>query len=303
MASIHSVIHEFEVLYSSRIVQKDKKWNDGKLRYYEFNGKLEIVNEDDQIIATDFNQSKNHKQFLETKLVVNNQFKLSSNKLVIEVLDKLLTYERDVVIRKQALTQVKMEPTPQVKLEPITPSLNGMTTPISLPRRLGLPRVKLEPKSPSIKALPSYRKVKIKKEPHNEEIDKIIKKPIILKNPNILRKQPKHHISPIILRDRTHTLPRIPPYSSRIFQHLGSKEQVKVKKEESIKSTTSVENADIIYDLSDFEEDERFLNMLQELKKARDVTEEQAPSSKANDAHDFDLSSNSDFDDIDLEVT
>ena len=389
--SIHSVIHEFEVLYSNRIIQKDKKWNDGKLRYYEFNGKLEIVNEDDNIIATDFNQLKNHKQFLQSKLAVNNQFTLSNNKLIIEIIDKLSTYERDVVLNKKATqVSVKVEPTNSVRPRMATPSVNGnfpMLTPNSLGRRIGLQRtVKLEPKSPiSIKLehpnfiatpLPSHKKprlTKVKSEPltmnqnHIKSIKPSIKKTpqskstiqskpiirnrVILKNSNILRKQdlnlpkqdanlPKQDSYKTknlqnsdlqlirILRDRTNILPRIPPYSSRIFKHLSASKphketsqtkDIKVKQEmNSIKTTKSLENADIIYDLSDFEEDERFLSMLQELKKARNspngteksLKEVQTPSKKAtispvsaskiNEAHDFDLSSNSDFDDIDL---
>lgn len=403
--SIHSVIHEFEVLYSNRIIQKDKKWNDGKLRYYEFNGKLEIVNEDENIIATDFNQLKNHKQFLQSKLAVNNQFTLSNNKLIIEIIDKLSTYERDVVLNKKATqVSVKVEPTNSVRPRMATPSVNGnfpMLTPNSLGRRIGLQRtVKLEPKSPiSIKLehpnfiatpLPSHKKprlTKVKSEPltmnknHVKSIKPItrntpqskstiqskprIRNHVILKNSNILRKQdvnlpnqdanlPKQDANILkqdvnlpkedsyktnnqqnsdiqlirILRDRTNILPRIPPYSSRIFKHRSASKphketsqtkDIKVKQEmNSIQTTKSLENADIIYDLSDFEEDERFLSMLEELKRARDspnatenaVKEVQTPSknisispvsaSKINEAHDFDLSSNSDFDDIDL---
>lgn len=396
--SIHSVIHEFEVLYSNRIIQKDKKWNDGKLRYYEFNGKLEIVNEDDNIIATDFNQLKNHKQFLQSKLAVNNQFTLSNNKLIIEIIDKLSTYERDVVLLKKATqVSVKLEPTNSVRPTMATPSVNGnfpMLTPNSLGRRIGLQRtVKLEPKSPTLiklehpnliaTPLPSHKKLratKVKSEPltmnqnHVKSIKPItrntpqskstiqskpiIRNRVILKNSNILRKQdlnlpnqdsnlpkqdanlPKQDSYKTknqqnsdlqlirILRDRTNILPRIPPYSSRIFKHLSASKphkessqtkDIKVKQEmNSIKTTKSLDNADIIYDLSDFEEDERFLSMLQELKKARDspngteksLKEVQTPSKKAtispvsaskiNEAHDFDLSSNSDFDDIDL---
>ena len=389
--SIHSVIHEFEVLYSNRIIQKDKKWNDGKLRYYEFNGKLEIVNEDDNIIATDFNQLKNHKQFLQSKLAVNNQFTLSNNKLIIEIIDKLSTYERDVVLHKKATqVSVKLEPTNSVLPTMATPSVNcnfPMLTPNSLGRRVGLQRtVKLEPKSPTLiklehpnliaTPLPSHKKLrvtKVKSEPltmnqnHIKSIKPSIKKTpqskstiqskpiirnrVILKNSNILRKQdlnlpkqdanlPKQDSYKTknlqnsdlqlirILRDRTNILPRIPPYSSRIFKHLSASKphketsqtkDIKVKQEmNSIKTTKNLDNADIIYDLSDFEEDERFLSMLQELKKARDspngteksLKEVQTPSKKAtispvsaskiNEAHDFDLSSNSDFDDIDL---
>lgn len=49
-----SIVHDYVVLYSKRIYQKDKRWADGRLKYFEFNRKLEVISDDGLLVSSDF---------------------------------------------------------------------------------------------------------------------------------------------------------------------------------------------------------------------------------------------------------
>ena len=93
---LQSIVHEYNVLYSSRIHQRDKRWSDGILRFYEFNSKLEVANEHGIIITTDFIKNKPNSHTLSKTLVPDNEFKLPNNKLILQISDKISVYERDI---------------------------------------------------------------------------------------------------------------------------------------------------------------------------------------------------------------
>ncbi|ODV80137.1 uncharacterized protein CANTADRAFT_48906 [Suhomyces tanzawaensis NRRL Y-17324] len=394
METLESIVHEFTILYSNRIHQKDKKWNDGRLKYYEFNGKIEILNDDDNIISTDFVQTKNHKQVLATKLAVNNQFKLTNNKLVIEVTDQGATYTRDITnsFKKKtpmSLSEIKYEEVTPIKREyktPLTPT-SGDTLNRQVKRRhVGLrkvkPKIKSDPetgtrdldfkiKSPQVKVKIEHEEPLFQSPPHsiisknssyqhllkNISSDKSSRNPSPISTPKTIPLTG----STVTTRTPPKRIPRISPGSSKHFQYLNHKSinqsredytdslaqgnlQVIKAEPESFESKKSLEEADIIYDLSDFEEDEKFLKMLKEMQNERDIrgvnfgndmqgTQEEmiqfskenvpvstvdetlstpskaqgpiqsrntpASNKKCNESHDFDLSSSSEFEDVD----
>lgn len=86
-----SIVHEYNVLYSNRIHQKDKKWVDGTLKYYEFNRKVQIYNNDGILIKLDFVSERFSKNFKE-----NETFVLPSNSLLVQIDCYSTSYERDV---------------------------------------------------------------------------------------------------------------------------------------------------------------------------------------------------------------
>ncbi|RLV93026.1 hypothetical protein JA1_002787 [Spathaspora sp. JA1] len=270
-----SIVHEFQVLFSNRIRQKDKKWNDGKLQFYEFNNKLQLFNQENYLISTDFIRDKPISFILNTILVEDNEFTMPNNKYMLQIQDKIGVVERDITFKKRS--QVKQEPRVQVKQEPTSV------------------HVKQESKSPGSRRIKQEQKA-----PPNSntllEIDSRIKQrsPIrilpksstwfnYINNPT--RTQPI---------ENTEARPIEQTSSPQLIEKTGSPQllehtdQPSIKQEQNFDSGTSIEQADIIYDLSDFEQDQKFADML----KTKRVN--------YNQAHDFDLSSQSDFDDVDL---
>lgn len=106
-----SIVHEWSVLYTNRIFQRDKKWCDGKLKYYVFNNKVEVSNEDDQLIEVDFITPKFASNFTDGK-----QVRLPGNRIIVEIDTHLSTYSRDIselskrVKREHASVNIKKEP-------------------------------------------------------------------------------------------------------------------------------------------------------------------------------------------------
>ncbi|QBM89048.1 Protein of unknown function DUF2439 [Metschnikowia aff. pulcherrima] len=94
--SLLSIVHEFAVLYSSRVLQKDKRWSDGRLRYYELNNKLEVFSDDMLLVSTDFYPHHARKP-LETGVFDEGAvYVLPSGKLILEFNEYLGSFERDL---------------------------------------------------------------------------------------------------------------------------------------------------------------------------------------------------------------
>lgn len=92
-----SVVHEFSVLYSNRVHQKDKKWSDGRLKYYEFNRKIEILSEEMMLVASDF-YPPGGKPPLESGVFEDgNTYKLPNGKVIVEFAEYLGCKERDIL--------------------------------------------------------------------------------------------------------------------------------------------------------------------------------------------------------------
>lgn len=80
--------HEYSILYSLRVSQRDKKWVDGVLRFYEHNKRVIVLNENDMMIASDYFPSKTVTQVIESILLEGKIFKLATNSLVVQILSK-----------------------------------------------------------------------------------------------------------------------------------------------------------------------------------------------------------------------
>ncbi|KAK6202723.1 uncharacterized protein RJT21DRAFT_118797 [Scheffersomyces amazonensis] len=291
----HSVVHEYSVLYSDRILQKDKKWNDGKLRFYELNGKLEVSNSNDNIIASDFFASKSNSQIQHNYLRVDNQFKLPNRSLLIEILEIGPVYERDISksFPKKSPKPLKINENIPMALLKIDPnSLNLSTT---RRRRIGLTR---STKSQSIPpSLPVSIPVPVPITSKKSYTP--IKQNNVLKSINKQKSTSNDRIKNLFKRYEqinALTLPRIPPSSNKRLQFLQQdlvtpnsdpipNMEVRIKvKEESIPiiSTTTVEEADLIYDLSDLEEDDKFHEMIIKLRRQREEEELKKLESEAS---------------------
>lgn len=91
---IQSVVEEFSILYTDRLVQKDKKWADGTLKYYQFNNKVEIFNEQGILVKADFKS---------IKFEVDQQYRI--NKFLVEIIDYQGTVTRDIQLKKEPDSQ------------------------------------------------------------------------------------------------------------------------------------------------------------------------------------------------------
>ncbi|EMG47204.1 hypothetical protein G210_2492 [Candida maltosa Xu316] len=96
---IRSVIHEYNILYTSRVRQKTKNWIDGKLTFYEFNQKVEIHNENNLLVATDFYKNRTVNDLLNNLLKEDQEFKLPNCGYLIQMLEKIGVFEREVNLR------------------------------------------------------------------------------------------------------------------------------------------------------------------------------------------------------------
>ncbi|OBA19028.1 hypothetical protein METBIDRAFT_22843, partial [Metschnikowia bicuspidata var. bicuspidata NRRL YB-4993] len=94
--SLISVVHEFAVLYSSRVYQRDKKWSDGRLRYYELNNKLEVLSEDMLLVGSDFYPHQARKPIESGVFSDGSEYTLPNGKLILEFNDYLGSFERDL---------------------------------------------------------------------------------------------------------------------------------------------------------------------------------------------------------------
>lgn len=347
--TVISVVHEFSILYSSRVFQRDKKWSDGLLKYYEFNGKMEILCDDGSIVATDFVHPRNQPLVLTTKLVVDKQFTLSTNKLIIEITDQLSTYTREVSFKKPVDTKkrepvVKQEPkyTPNLSIHPRVIIKKEYTEPIPTQhrRRIGLRPVKRTSKS---NATPTATQIKKEQQEPNDHPIKVKierespKKSTLVKleptSPKVLNREqvinnrriakllpvrktlftPPRHLTDKVSRlvnvfayiDSFNVpIARIPAKSSAIFKFIQNGKEthpVRIKQESGpFHLKKDINSADIIYDLSDFEEDVQFQRMLKE-RTIPNPADNVNTSNDTEEADDFDLSATSEVDDIDLQ--
>ncbi|EGV66435.1 hypothetical protein PSN45_002965 [Yamadazyma tenuis] len=130
-----SIVHEYSILYSDRLVQKDKKWVDGFLRYYEFNNKVEILNEDEQLVKGDF---KN------ISFEVGKQYVI--NKMLVDIIDFNGTSERyiSVLLKKEPVSGDSPSVSNSIKQESIPTTIRRSPSMSSLPKP---PAIKIQQRS------------------------------------------------------------------------------------------------------------------------------------------------------------
>lgn len=178
--SLRSVVHEYEVLYSTRVVQKEKRWNDGKLRYYEFNRKIEVHSDDNLLVATEFYPHESKNPITSGAFADGMALMFPSGKLIVEVTGYIGVFERDVTIKKEA--PHKPEVNVQKELHELLYALGDHRYSLRLTKSslglTGLPTRKcLSPKaSGGISKTAVYkpvglRKVKASKSPHKVVCD------------------------------------------------------------------------------------------------------------------------------------
>lgn len=116
-----SVVHTYTILYSKRVHQKDKKWEDGKLRFYEFNNKFEVISDDGMRVATDFYPSEKKLRKDGPPFEVGTTLVLPSGNLIVEFDDYVGVTNRDVTaaFTKTPVEARPVQPQPQILLEPI----------------------------------------------------------------------------------------------------------------------------------------------------------------------------------------
>lgn len=91
-----SVVHTYTVLYSKRVLQKDKKWEDGKLRFYQFNNKFEVISDDGMLVATDFYPSEKKFSKDGPPFEVGTTLVFPSGNLIVEFDDYVGVTSKDV---------------------------------------------------------------------------------------------------------------------------------------------------------------------------------------------------------------
>ncbi|CAK7897808.1 hypothetical protein CAAN3_03S07558 [[Candida] anglica] len=110
-----SVVQEYSILYSSRLKQKSKNWQDGILKFYHFNNRIDIHNGEGHLIASDFFPPSRLPSRIETEyLKEGNEFKLPNGNILIEMDEKLECYERDV---SNMFKRTDATPNPEVKIK------------------------------------------------------------------------------------------------------------------------------------------------------------------------------------------
>lgn len=120
---ILSVVHDYSILYSNRIIQKDKRWADGRLRFYELNNKLEVYSEEQFLIATDFYPSTKKLPLQTGAFEEGTEYKLPSGKFLLSLQEYLGCSMRDVSkVFKKASSKTpeangKIVPTTYIKQE------------------------------------------------------------------------------------------------------------------------------------------------------------------------------------------
>jgi len=97
---IISEILEYEIMFTYNVTQKLKKWNDGKLKYFKFNNKVQIFNDDSILITQEFLQ--NDKLLQESNW--GNEFKIGGVLITIESMISESTRDLTKMFKKDTVT-------------------------------------------------------------------------------------------------------------------------------------------------------------------------------------------------------
>lgn len=90
-----SVVHEFVVLYTDKVTEKNKRWFDGTLRYFDLNGKVQLQNLDGIVISEDFT-NRTKEDVLNKLLIPTKKYTFPNKSVLIDILEKSSTNIRDV---------------------------------------------------------------------------------------------------------------------------------------------------------------------------------------------------------------
>lgn len=196
--SLISIVHDFAVLYSTRVHQKDKRWSDGRLRFYEFNNKIEVLSEEQALVMVDF-YPQSAKQPLEAGVFADgNTYTFPSGKMMVEFSEYLGCTERDV---SKAFSRSS---TPHIKKEAGSPEA------LVTSKHIKTVSVKLEEtNSPTVKRVRRVGLARPKRQTKQLELTSFIK-PVGLTPEERLKK----------LMSRPSKTPRILPGSNKLTRRL-----------------------------------------------------------------------------------
>lgn len=90
-----SVVHEFIVLYTDRVLEKNKRWFDGNLRYFELNGKVQLQDLEGNVVAEDYTQ-RTKEEVLDKLFVPSKKYTFSNKSVIVDIMEKSATDVRDV---------------------------------------------------------------------------------------------------------------------------------------------------------------------------------------------------------------
>lgn len=102
-----SVVHTYSILYSRRVHQKDKKWADGKFKFYELNNKLEIISDEGMLVASDFLPTERNRVRESGIFEPGKTFVIPSGIVLVEFIDYLGVSNRNIIMpvgKAQAIT-------------------------------------------------------------------------------------------------------------------------------------------------------------------------------------------------------
>lgn len=190
----NSIVHEYRVLYSTRIVQKDKKWCDGILRYYEVNNKVELSNPTQLLLVSDF-LSGSINFVMNEMLASGHEFKLPNKLFLLMVDEKIGSSVRDVSQAIRARKDTVVVPQPFIKSEPLVKN-EPLVEKVVASSRLVNDKKPIRPlvsRKVGISRPVSRKKTTVKQETSQFKVPSKIRKPCV----------------------------RIPPRSSTVFQYLN----------------------------------------------------------------------------------
>lgn len=108
-----SEIDEYTILFTTRVHQKQKSWQDGLMKHYKLNNKIEILNDDGVIVSSEFRK---------VSFVLDEQYVIG--KVMIEILSLNESYTREVTIKKEKDTGVVIKTGPRV-VKPESPQVKS----------------------------------------------------------------------------------------------------------------------------------------------------------------------------------
>lgn len=303
--AMSSVVHDFAVLYSTRVHQKDKKWSDGRLRFYEFNNKMEVYSSEQSIVATDFYPSTSKQPLESGAFSDGNVYKLPSGKMVLEFEEYLGCSERDIskLFKKAKGTPVKTEPQEgvtavrkppvMVKSEPCT-TVASSTLKREHPVQVESSYVKKEALASNSVVKQRIRRVGLSRKQPTKQLEVTsFAKAIRVSVEDKLNKYVKAPKSNVSIPERSNRLFTqlykelgigVTPQYSRVrtpeiyetpeeSQESQEEQETLIKTEPRMDTGRSVDDADLIHDLSEFEEDEGFMDMLHQLSAQKPLQE------------------------------
>lgn len=226
-----STVQEYSILYTERVVQKDKRWADGILKHYEFNNKIEIFSEDGILVKSDFNN---------IKFDIGKQYII--NKTLVEVLSHNGKFDRELTIKRENEDNKKgvsiktgneqFSSSIKVKTEPAIHSKKNILRPmLRRPQKLLHKHIKTK-QNPQPKVEPKVDNPKPKVNNPKPKVDHSTPTHQLSAEPSIYNKSspdpsPNPTIDPIVNPNTTtkvyinSNLPRIPKGSTLIYKHLN----------------------------------------------------------------------------------